>query len=213
MTTLEVLPMPQPKTEGRETRAIAAKLELRAADGDGAGEATAAGYALLFDNETMIGDYWRECFAPGAFTRSLGERDVLAVHSHDTGRVVGRVQAGTLSLVEDAKGLAFENALPDTSDGRDLRVQIARGDIAGMSFAFRSTKETWDETVEPPKRTIIEADLYEITYTAMPAYPDTSVGLRSLEGARAEKREHNKAGALSRLAARKARQAQAERKF
>lgn len=199
-----------PTPEARETRALTTTLELRAA-GEGESGKTATGYAALFNVETSIGGYWTETIAPGAFAASLQERDVLAVHSHDTGRVVGRLKAGTLSLREDTKGLMFENALPDTSDGRDLVVQIGRGDIAGMSFGFRSMKEEWDETRTPPRRTILEAQLFEITYTPMPAYPDTEVGLRSLEHARNEKRQHNRNGAMGRIAARRARQDQIER--
>jgi HK97 family phage prohead protease len=202
--------MPAPKTEGRETRAVAIPLELRAA-GEGDEGRTAVGYAALFNVETDVGGYWIEKIAPGAFTKSLQERDCLAVHSHNTGRLLGRKASGTLNLREDDKGLAFENRLPDTSDGRDLVVQLERGDIAGMSFAFRAAKQEWDDTVDPPKRTIIEAELYEITYTAFPQYPETEVGLRSLEGARQERREHNKTAACSRIAARRARQAQVER--
>jgi uncharacterized protein len=204
------MPATKPSDEQREIRALTIGLELRDA---GAGETgrTAHGYAALFNSETDIGGYWKETIAPGAFTKSLREHDVLAVHSHDSGRVVGRLKAGTLALREDSKGLAFENQLPDTSDGRDLVVQIDRGDIAGMSFGFIATRQEWDETVDPPHRTIIEARLYEITYTPMPAYDDTEVGLRSLEHVRAERREHNIAGARSRIAARRARQSQAER--
>lgn len=201
MTTPSITKTP----DGRETRAFTQRLEVRAA-AEGATR-TAAGYAALFNTETDIGGYWRETIAPGAFTRSLIERDVVALHSHDSGRVVGRKDAGTLSLREDATGLAFENDLPDTTDGRDLAVQIDRGDIPGMSFGFITRKQEWDETVDPPKRTIIEADLYEITYTAFPAYPDTTVGLRSLEHVRGERRELPN----HRNAARRARQAQLER--
>lgn len=204
----------KPKTDGRETRANVGKLELRAA-GDSGGLGTAIGYVAPFNSVTDIGCggtvYWREKIAPGAFTTSLRENDVVALHSHNTGRVVGRMKAGTLTLREDETGLAFENPLPDTSDGRDLSVSIERGDIAGMSFGFCATRQEWDETVDPPVRTILEAELIEITYTAFPAYPDTEVGLRDLEGARRERRNHNKAGARSRLAARRARQAQLER--
>ncbi|MBB6191190.1 hypothetical protein FHS51_001412 [Sphingobium wenxiniae] len=199
-------PATKPNPDGRETRAITRGLELRAA-GEGEGR-TATGYAALFNVETDIGGYWKETIAPGAFTRSLRERDVVALHSHDTGRVVGRKDAGTLSLREDDTGLQFSNDLPDTSDGRDLAVQIERQDIPGMSFGFRTRKEEWDETVDPPRRTILEADLFEITYTAFPAYPDTSVGLRSLEHARAERRHIPPA---HQLAERRARQAQMER--
>jgi hypothetical protein len=82
-----------------------------------------------------------------------------------------------------------------------------------MSFGFCTRKCEWDETVEPPKRTILDVDLYEVTITAFPAYPDTEVGLRDLEGARNERREHNKTGARGRIAARRARQAQIERRI
>lgn len=202
----------QPQTDQRERRAVTTGLELRSA-GDAAAPlvGTATGYAAMFNVETDIGGYWRERILPGAFAASLQERDVIAIHSHDSGRVLGRTGAGTLTLREDATGLAFENDLPDTTDGRDLAVQIDRGDIAGMSFGFVTRKQEWDETVDPPLRTIIEADLYEITYTPCPAYPDTSVGMRSLEHARGERRDHNRRGALARIAARRARQAQIER--
>ena len=188
-------------TGERETRALAAAPELRFAQ-DGGAERTATGYAVLYNVEADIGGYWTEVIAPGAFDASLRQRDVIALHSHDAARIVGRVKAGTLSLTSDAMGLAFENALPDTSDGRDLAVQIERGDLAGMSFGFRTVRQEWDESIDPPKRTVLEAELYEITYTAIPAWPDTEVGLRSLEGARAERRERNRGAASSRIARR-----------
>lgn len=193
-----------------ETRAISVPIEIRAVD-DADGNKVATGYAILFDNDTDIGGYWTERFAKGAFTQSLKDHDVVSLHGHQRDRPLGRKSRKTLRLNEDSKGLAFENDLPDTNDGRDLAVQLERGDIEGMSIGFITRKQEWDETVEPPIRTIIEADLYEITYTAFPAYPDTNVGLRSLEHARHERREHNQVGARSRIAARRARQAQIER--
>ncbi len=109
-----------PKPDGREFRALTTPLELRAA-GEGDGGRTATGYAAVFGTRTDVCGCWTEEFLAGAFANSLQQRDVLAVHSHDTGRVVGRLKAGTLSLREDDKGLWFENALPDTSDGRSDR--------------------------------------------------------------------------------------------
>jgi uncharacterized protein len=201
----------EPKTEGREIRAIAAPVEIRAAAAGTDGGAMATGYAVLYNTVTNICDIWQEQFAPGAFTASLRSDDVMALHSHDIGRVVGRTGAGTLSLSEDAKGIAFENVLPDTTDGRDLQVSIERRDIPGMSFGFIAIRQEWDESVEPVMRTIFEAQLVEITYTACPQYPETTVGLRSLEGARKERRDHNRQGGSLRIAARRARQAQLER--
>lgn len=194
------MPASEPKTEGREVRAVTTGLELRAASDDGG--RTASGYAALFGVRTAIGRWFTEEIAPGAFAKSLRANDVVALHSHDSGRVMGRKGAGTLTLREDDKGLAFDNDLPNTTDGNDLAVQIERKDIPGMSFGFVTRKQEWDETVDPPHRTILEADLYEITYTAFPQYPETEVALRSLEHARSERREHNKSAASNRIARR-----------
>ena len=196
-------------SDAREQRSFCGGLELRA-EGDGESGRTTKGYACLFDNVTSIGGYWQERFAKGAFSKSLGERDVVGLHSHDDGRPMGRMSRDTLRVTEDDKGLGFENDLPDTQDGRDLATSIDRGDIEGMSFRFRALKEEWDETQDPPMRTVIEAELFEITYTAFPAYPDTEVGMRSLEHARAERRQHNRSGARARI---RMKQEQAERRL
>jgi uncharacterized protein len=207
--------MPNPsktnKPDGHEIRALAAPVEIRAA-ADGT-PPMAFGYAAPFNVWTDIGGYFRERIAPGAFEKTLKQRDVVALHSHDVGRVVGRTSSGTLRLREDANGLAYENDLPDTTDGRDLAVQIERKDITGNSFGFIATRQEWDDTKDPPERTILEAELWEITYTAFPQYPDTEVGIRSLEGARQERREHNKTGASARISARRARMAHLERRI
>lgn len=198
-------PTTKPKNDGRETRLALVDLEIRAAE-EGKRK-TLVGYACVFNATADIGGYWIERFAPGAFKDSLGERDVLALYSHDRARVIGRSGAGTLRLEEDGKGLRVEIDLPDTSDGRDVEVLVERGDVAGMSMGFVTRKEAWDETTEPPNRTIEKCDLYEVSVLPDPAYPDTEVGLRSLEHARQEKRQHNKTG----FAYRRGRQAHAER--
>lgn len=182
-----------------ERRALTRKPELR--------EKVAKGYAALFNSETDIGGYFREVIAPGAFTATLKDSDVRALIDHDSGRVIGRSSAGTLRLSEDDTGLAVEIDLPDTTDGRDLAVLMERGDISGMSFGFRVTKEEWDETVEPPQRTIMAAELFEVSAVAFPAYEDTTIALRSLEVAKEEARkraEHNRQRAEARIAERKA---------
>jgi HK97 family phage prohead protease len=177
-----------------ERRDISAAPQLRA-DGD---KKTAAGYAALFNSQTDIGGYFREQIAPGAFAEAI-KGDVRALIDHDTGRVIGRTAAGTLRLTEDATGLAAEIDLPDTTDGRDLAVQLERGDITGMSFGFRVTHDEWDETGDTPLRTIHKLELLEVSAVAFPAYPDTSLAMRSLEAARTEKRRHNFNAAATRL--------------
>lgn len=196
--------------DGRERRVLDRPLEIRELTA-GADDRTVRGYAAIFDVATDVCGCWIETIAPGAFTATLRSADVLALYSHRTDRVLGRTSSGTLRLTEDSKGLAVEIDLPDTTDGRDLAVLIERGDVKGMSFGFITRKQQWDETVEPPKRTVQEVELIEVTITAFPQYPETEIGLRSLEQFRDERRQHDRAGGGARIAARRARQAQIER--
>ncbi|RZJ19116.1 MAG: HK97 family phage prohead protease [Brevundimonas sp.] len=177
-----------------ETRALVGSLESRSSD-DGA---RVGGLGITYNSATEIGDSFKEVFAPGAFSGSIAS-DVLAFFGHDRNRVLGRTTAGTLRLSEDERGVSYEIDLPDTSDGRDLAVSVGRGDIRGTSFGFRAIKETWDDTTEPPTRTIHKAELREISPTAQPAYGDTTIALRSLDAARKERRSHNFSHAARRL--------------
>lgn len=186
-----------------ETRTLIRTPEVRATDSG----RTIGGYAAVFNSRANIGGYFEEVIAPGAFDDALSQ-DVRALVDHDTGRVIGRTKAGTLRMKQDDTGLAVEIDLPDTSDGRDLATLIERGDVSGMSFGFVVTKETWDETMEPPMRTIQALDLREVSVVAFPAYDDTSIAMRSLEKSRemtkAERAEHNRLKAEARIAERKA---------
>lgn len=173
----------KPDLDGNEVRSLTAPIERRAADG----KTTVAGYAAVFSDMTEIGDYFRETIAPGAFTNTLKTADVRAYFDHNSGRVLGRVSAGTLRLKEDAKGLAVEIDLPDTSDGRDVQALIERGDVTGMSFGFIVTKQTWDDTGDIPSRTIDEVVLREVSIVSEPAYEGTSIALRDLDSARKER--------------------------
>jgi HK97 family phage prohead protease len=159
-----------------EKRSHTGAVEHRADDG----KRTLVGYAAVWNRLADIGGWFQEQIAPGAFTDAI-KGDVRALVDHDTGRVIGRTKSGTLRLAEDGTGLRVEIDVPDTSDGNDLWVLVERGDISGMSFGFRVTKETWDETGDVPVRTIQALELMEVSAVAFPAYDDTTIGLRSLE--------------------------------
>ncbi|MBY3564118.1 HK97 family phage prohead protease [Rhizobium laguerreae] len=168
-------------TTNIEKRSCVGAVEHRADDG----KRTLIGYAAKFERLAMIGSYFQEKIAPGAFATAIGG-DIRALVDHDPGRVIGRTKSGTLRLSEDGTGLRAEIDIPDTSDGNDLWVLVERGDISGMSFGFRVTKETWDETGDVPVRTIQAVELFEVSAVAWPAYEDTTIGLRSLDAARAD---------------------------
>ncbi len=171
----------------RETRALPVALEARAA-GDG-GERTLAGY-IEYQKESHVmrdwlGDQFIEELAAGCFDKSLASREVVGLWSHDTAQVLGNTKSGTLRISSEATQLGFELDLPNTQAGNDAWESVKRGDVDGVSFGMRVTKDKWstekreDETLY--KRTILEADLYEISPVAFAAYPANGVACRSLE--------------------------------
>lgn len=149
-----------------------------------AGSNKLAGYAAVFDSPSRDLGGFVEVIRPGAFRRSLADADqVRALYEHDSGQVLGRVGARTLRLREDTRGLAFEVDLPATTYARDLAALVERGDVAGCSFSFSVAPggQRWEKRSDYLLRELLDVALSEITITANPAYPDTSVAKRSLE--------------------------------
>ena len=146
-----------------------------------------SGYAARFGDETIIAGAFRERLQPGAFSRSLRENpDVVMLLDHDTGRVLGRTSAGTLTLREDRIGLWFSlDVDASTPEGQTALGTVRRQDVKGCSFGFIVRAEEWDDGGDRlPLRTITDVDLFEITLTAFPAYPTTSAALRAANAAR-----------------------------
>ncbi len=166
----------------REVRAVGVVEARAAVEGQ---PRKISGYASMFNSPTDIGGYFTEQVAPGAFTAAIGRDDVRALFNHDPNFVIARTTNKTLTLSEDDKGLYFEATPPDTQWARDLISSIDRGDVSQCSFGFEVTKCIWDETIDPPVRTIQEVILYDVSLVTFPAYEDTSVSMRSLEEHRA----------------------------
>jgi phage head maturation protease len=70
---------------------------------------------------------------------------------------------------------------PDTQWARDLLTSIDRGDVDQMSFGFRTILDEWEQKKNESIRTLKEVELVDVSPVTYPAYPDTSVALRSLE--------------------------------
>lgn len=156
------------------------KIELRQAEGS---PGKLAGYAAVFDVLSYDMGGFQEIVKPGAFDATLAASDdVLFRDQHD--EVLGRTSAGTLRLSTDAKGLAFELDLPDTTSGRDLAEMVRRGDVSECSFAFRVNGPDGDYWSQGPLALIRElrsVKLVDVATTLYPAYPETEVALRSLD--------------------------------
>lgn len=182
--------------ERRQLPLSTADVAIRAAEGDDGGERF-AGYAAVFNSRTAIGNPLRwgfyEEIAPGAFTKTLSEGDARMLIDHDSYYVVSRVSAGSLTLAEDARGLAVDSAL-DTglSYVSDLKANIRNRNVTGMSFGFYVIKDDWTleqvetsdgQTADVEVRRILEARLVEVSAVTFPAYEDTEAELASVASA------------------------------
>lgn len=155
-------------------------LEFRAATADA--PATIHGYAAVYNVLSADMGGWRERILPGAFTAALASgQDVLALVNHDPAQIIGRTSANTLTLQEDQRGLRFFVSLPDTTVARDLQASIAHGDIKGASFGFKknTTKDRFTLDQGQAIRELLAIDLIDVSPTPIPAYPASSVSLRS----------------------------------
>jgi hypothetical protein len=145
-----------------------------------------AGHIAVFNQWSVDLGGFKERVLPGAFSESLAEDDVLSSINHNLDKLLGRTSSGTLRLVEDDVGLAFEVDVPSTSYGNDLKVSAQRGDIRGCSFMFRVDEDRWykDEAVyeDGDVRELVKVKLIEGGPVALPAYPQTDAALRAVSG-------------------------------
>lgn len=162
--------------------------EIRA-DSDGI---RVSGYASVFGEITDIGGYFREVIERGAFAEAVSRDDVVFVINHD-GLPLARTRSGTLKLKEDDHGLYMETVLDsEDPDVKSIVGKMKRGDLDKMSFAFsmRNGTQEWDDSQDPPLRTIKRVGgLHDVSIVTTPAYDGTSIGLRALESARQEAEE------------------------
>lgn len=158
-------------------------VEVRAEDGK---PTKIVGYAAVFNSlsEELYG--FREMVMPGAFDRALKEKhDVRALVNHDENQILGRTKAGTLTLSVDKRGLKAEIEPPDTQAARDAVTSVKRGDLDGMSFAFRTLTDAWRTQDGEQIRELLDLELVDVSVVAFPAYPATTVSARALEQAKA----------------------------
>ncbi|MFH2077070.1 MAG: HK97 family phage prohead protease [Pseudomonadota bacterium] len=139
------------------------------------------GYAAVFDTLSEDLGWFREKIEKGAFAETLKNDDIRALKNHNDDYVLGRNRSKTLALSEDDHGLKIDIMPPDTQWARDLMVSIERGDIDQMSFGFQTLTDEWNMVEGKDIRTLIKVRLFDVSPVTFPAYPDTEVGLRSLE--------------------------------
>jgi hypothetical protein len=142
---------------------------------------TLVGRAVEYNqpSELLYGAF-REEIAPGTFDASLASgRDVYCSIDHDPNRLLGRLSANTLTLLPDARGIGVECPIAGYSYAADLIIAIQRKDLRGMSFIFDVIDDKWEKRAGVSHRTVLKADLYEVSFVFSPAYQETSAGIRT----------------------------------
>lgn len=141
------------------------------------------GYASVFARYSQNLGGFVEVVEPSAFNKSRGDGwpDVLARYNHDDNMLLGTTGGGTLSLSVDETGLLYEVEPPAAR--ADILELVERGDVRKSSFAFRVGPDGDDWTVTDqgfPLRRLVSVQLVDVAPVNMPAYTDSSAGLRSL---------------------------------
>lgn len=142
---------------------------------------TITGTAVVYNSRSRDLGGFTEVMMPGCFTRSLStDGDVLALYDHQPGNLLGKRSTGSLRLMDTPAGLSFELDLPDTTLGRDVRALVSRGELQ-MSFGFAvpAGGDAWTTRGDSRHRTVSQAQLFEISVVALPAYAATTVKMRS----------------------------------
>ena len=148
------------------------------------------GYASVFNKRSLDLGGFTEVISMGAFDEVIQNSDVKAYLDHNPQRGIlarSRNGQGSLSLTVDNEGLRYSFDAPHTSLGDEVIEGLVRGDYSQSSFAFTVAEESWTKEDNGSwLRTIIKVDrLYDVSIVADPAYPDTSVAMRSLEAFKA----------------------------
>lgn len=150
------------------------------------GGAKIEGHAAVFGQTANIGGYFYEVIDRGAFD-GCDFDDVMFFVNHDTRKIPlarSRRNNGnsTMQLHVDDIGLKVRANLDveNNQEAKALYGSIGRGDLDGMSFAFRIKEQRWENLdSDMPTRVITKfAKVFEVSAVNIPAYSNTDIYAR-----------------------------------
>lgn len=144
------------------------------------------GHAAVFNQTTNIGGWFNEVIERGAFD-NCDFSDVSFFVNHNIESIpLARSRKfngnSTMELEVDEIGLYIRANLDieNNTEAKTVHSSISRGDIDGMSFAFRIKEQTWEnlDSDMPTRRIQKIAKVFEVSAVNNPAYVDTDISAR-----------------------------------
>ena len=156
--------------------------EIRANDPAGSEGLILEGRPIVYDQPTKINDpagEYIEIIRRGALDEA-DISDARLLYNHDLNKVPLARTPRTMQLLKDPAGLKMVATLPETEEAKSVYTAVKRGDLSGMSFAFKVPEggDRYDAATNTREIFKIEK-IYEISVVPFPAYPQTSVEARA----------------------------------
>jgi uncharacterized protein len=183
--------------KNKEIRMITTDIETRQTEEE---QNRVSGLGLVYKEETELFPGFKETIRKDAFKESIErnrDRPIKSYFNHDPSNVLATTESDPPLIVKNRdEGVFYEAEIPDTTYGRDLKVNLARKNVQGSSFAFNIASEDgeklWEDEDGIVHREIIKGELYELGPVTDPAYLQAEAGLRSAEKMMKEYREKTK---------------------
>lgn len=156
-------------------------LQLRAASWEAGSEGKIVGYAVVFEQRTVL-------YTDPVTNFEYGEiidrnaldgadlSDVILRYNHG-GRCLARTRNQTLQLTIDDHGLRIEADMTKSEEARSFYEDVKSGLIDKMSFAFEIQQSEWNPDTRTSRVTKISR-LLDVSLVDFPAYNQTQVSAR-----------------------------------
>lgn len=153
-------------------------LTLRAEEQSNESEMRFSGYALKFDEPTMINS-WGGAFEEKIDRKALDDADLSNVVlnvNHNMDKLLARTTNGSLKLEIDEVGLKCDGTIANTTEGKDAYEMLVRGLINKMSFQAEVIEDEWEESDGVSRRIIKKLGrFFDVSAVTFPAYENTEI--------------------------------------
>lgn len=149
------------------------------------------GVPIVLEAATDIGGAFKEIIRTSAISEALLKREIKLFENHNihgskamASTLIPIDKLGGMVLTKKDKQIEMEALLNlERSDSKDFYLAVRDGTMTGMSFMFSVKRDKWEGLdTDYPTRYIEEiGDIIEVSGVNYPAYPQTSIGVRSVE--------------------------------